>query len=283
MKSRTCITLLAVLLWSVLAAAQTLPEESSTPGGVAVVSVPGQKRPEVFLGRHRVMVVGQPGDWKAVVGIPLSEQPGRHFLKVKRGSDTEKTAFKVRNKQYESQYITLKNKRKVNPTPLDMKRIRRERKIIDRAKASWTPSGDIPFTMHMPVHGIISSSFGLRRYFNKQPRAPHSGLDIAVPKGTPIHAAAAGTVADTGDYFFDGNVVFLDHGQGLLTMYCHMSEIDVKKGDRVKAGQVIGKVGMTGRATGPHLHWGVIMNQVSVDPNLFLSGNRELAQGDKTQ
>jgi len=271
---------LFLLLGTAAAGAQTLPGESVTPGGVAIVNLSGQSRPEVFYHGDRVMVLGKPGEWRAVVGLPLSTKPGRHYLTVRAGGNKSKVPLQVKAKHYKSQYITLKDKRKVNPTPLEMKRIRRERKILDAAKATWTSKDRIPFTMIWPVHGIISSPFGLRRFFNNEPRAPHSGLDIAVPKGTPIKAAAAGTVVNTGDYFFDGKVVFIDHGQGLITMYCHMSKIKVHQGDAVGAGQVIGLVGMTGRATGPHLHWGVIMNQVSVDPDLFLSKNENVAAGE---
>lgn len=278
MKTERC-ALLAVLLWSCPAAAQGLPDTSSTPGGVAVVALAGATRPQVFFDNDRVMVLGAAGAWKAVVGIPLSTRPGRHYLMVLTGGRKHSVPFMVKDRKFQTQYITLKDKRKVNPTPEDMKRIRRESKILNAAKATWTASDDIPFAMTLPVHGITSSPFGLRRYFNNQPRKPHSGLDIAVPAGTPIKAPAAGTVVNTGNYFFDGNSILLDHGQGLITLYCHMSEIDVKEGDTVKPGQVIGKVGMTGRATGPHLHWGVIMNRVSVDPNLFLTKHKDLTTG----
>jgi murein DD-endopeptidase MepM/ murein hydrolase activator NlpD len=265
----------SIILAGLLAAAvqaQTLPTASSTPGGVAVIPIDSETRPQVFYQGNRVTVVGKPGDWRAVVGIPLSARVGRHFVTVRNGGG-EKRAFEVNDKEYETQHITIKDKRKVSPNKLDMKRIRRERKLIASAKRSWTERDSIPLPMAMPVHGPLSSSFGLRRFYNGQPRHPHSGLDIAVPEGTPIKAPAAGTVVDTGDYFFNGNSVFINHGQGLVTMYCHMSKIDVSKGDSVEAGQVIGKVGMTGRATGPHLHWGVIINDTSVDPSLFLTEN----------
>jgi murein DD-endopeptidase MepM/ murein hydrolase activator NlpD len=124
--------------------------------------------------------------------------------------------------------------------------------------------------MALPVTAPVSSPFGLRRFFNEQPRKPHSGLDLAAAEGTPISAPASGKITDTGDFFFNGNTVFIDHGQGLVTMYCHLSKIDVEPGQTVNTGDIIGAVGKTGRVTGAHLHWSVSLNNTRIDPTLFL-------------
>ena len=268
---RTLFTLCLFILFSAAKSlAQTLPSFDSVPGGVAVVPVKGQARPDAYYNGNRVMVLGSTGDWNALIGLPLSTQPGVHRVEVQSGDGKAVYDFDVIDKKYEVQRITIKDKRKVNPLPVDMKRINRESALIRKAKAAWTSSDNIPLALDWPVQGPLSSTFGLRRIFNDQPRNPHVGLDIAVPQGTPVKAAGAGKVITTGEFFFNGNTVFIDHGQGLITMYCHMESIDVKPGQKVDRGEVIGKVGHTGRATGPHLHWSVLMNQTMVDPTLFV-------------
>lgn len=242
----------------------------SVPGGVAIVDLNTDKKPDVIYNKKQVMVIGSTGNYKAIVGIPLRAKPGVHEIILKNGAESTTQQFEIFEKKYEEQYITLENKEMVNPSSNNLERIRTESGIINQAKATRTEITAVPLQLSMPISGRISSPFGLRRFFNNQARNPHSGLDIASPEGTPIASAAGGKVINTGYYYFNGNTVFIEHGQGLITMYCHLSEILVDKGQQVSRGETIGKVGQTGRVTAPHLHWGVILNTVSVDPSMFL-------------
>ena len=187
------------------------------------------------------MVVGSSDNWKAIVGIPLTEKTGTQTLIVKDNDLKTNYQFEILNKEYETQYLTIKNKRKVNPNEQDMSRITAEKEIISKAKSHWRDNENVALQFIKPTEGPYSSPFGLKRFFNKQPRKPHSGLDIAAPKGTPITAPADGIVINTGNYFFNGNTIFLDHGQGLITMYCHLDHIGISEGSQVKTGDVIGK------------------------------------------
>jgi len=247
-------------------------DHTPVPGGIAVVHLPADANPaSVRYEQRRVLITRRENETYAIVGLALGVQPGTHYLEARTLENKPlRLAFEVRDKTYETQRITIKDKRKVNPEKRDLERIRREQKQIGAALSHWSDGTEVTLDFLKPVNGPLSSPFGLRRYFNDQPRKPHSGLDIAAAEGTPISAPAPGTVIETGEFFFNGNTVFIDHGQGLITMYCHMSRIDVKPGQRVAAGEVIGAVGMTGRVTGPHLHWGVSLNNARVDPLLFL-------------
>ena len=250
--------------------AYEFPIESNVPGGVVIIPIKTENKPEVFFYDKKVMVIGENKNWNAIVGIPLKIELGEHKLKVINDGIGANYLFDVVNKDYEKQYLTVKNKRHVNPNDEDMLRISKERKLISKAKASWREIDNVPLKFIKPARGPDSSSFGLRRFFNKQPRNPHSGLDIAAEKGTPIIAPAAGVVINTGDYFFNGKTIFLDHGQGLITMYCHMEEISIEEGDFVNVNDMLGTVGSSGRVTGAHLHWSVILNNTTVEPLLFL-------------
>ncbi|MGN4981326.1 M23 family metallopeptidase [Aeromonas dhakensis] len=239
------------------------------PGGVAVVPLGSEAQaPTARYQDKPVLVVREEGKrWIAIVGIPLKSQPGPHQLQV---SDGRTLDFTVGSKHYREQHIKLKNSRQVNPLAEDMARINRELAEQTRAYQTFSPAQPSNLLFDKPVEGPLSSPFGLRRFFNGEERNPHSGLDFAVGAGTPIKSPAAGKVILIGNYFFNGNTVFVDHGQGLISMFCHMSKVDVKLGQSLPRGGIVGRVGATGRATGPHMHWNVSLNDARVDPAIFI-------------
>lgn len=255
-----------------------LPRAAPVPGGILLLPLPGHETaaqpPITRYQGHRVMVVEAvktgyptPARWLAIVGIPLTAEPGQHRLDIEPAASV---TFLIEAAHYPEQHITLTDQRKVTPLPADLLRIEQERQQIDAAFNHWsTPVAPVT-QLAAPVEAARSSAFGLRRFFNGEPRQPHSGLDLAAAQGTAVRAPADGQVIEVGDYFFNGRSIFVDHGQGLITLYCHLDRIDVERGARVRAGDPLGLVGMSGRATAPHLHWGVSLNGVRVDPALFL-------------
>jgi murein DD-endopeptidase MepM/ murein hydrolase activator NlpD len=204
----------------------------------------------------------------AVIGIPLSAPLGPHQAIVRGSNGRQVFDYAVGDKRYVTQSLKVAPGQ-VNLSAKDLARVNAEKIRIDHALSAWSEPPPESLRLAQPVPGPRSSSFGSRRVFNGESRNPHSGMDIAAPTGTPVRVPIAGTVVETGAFFFNGNAVFVDHGRGLISMYCHLSAIDVQPGQRIAAGTRIGAVGMTGRATGPHLHWGLILNRAWVDPELF--------------
>jgi murein DD-endopeptidase MepM/ murein hydrolase activator NlpD len=248
-----------------------LPKEDAVPGGIKILHLDsaGAAMPYVEVDGRRALVVQEGGAWVAVIGIPLSAPLGPLHVIVRGSNGRQELEFNVGPKQYASQSLKVAP-RQVNPTAADLARINQDKARTEQALSHWSMPPPESLRLPAPVPGPHSSSFGMRRVFNGQSRNPHGGMDIAAPAGTPVLLPIAGTVVDTGNYFFTGNTVFVDHGRGLISMYCHLSAIDVAVGRQLSAGDRIGAVGMTGRATGPHLHWGLNLNRAWVDPALFL-------------
>ena len=252
--------------------AQLWPMDSRVPGGVARLSLgPASARPRLSYNDVPVLVLGDMIEWTAIIGIPLSTTPGEYRLQVEADGQTREKLLTVQDKKYVEQSLKVSPKT-VDLSPEDNARYERESAHLKTVMSSMIQPLPLAqnLRMQVPVPGRRSSSFGLRRIFNGQSRNPHSGMDIAAPTGTPVKAPLPGKVIDVGDYFFNGGTVWLDHGGGLLSMYCHLSQVDCKVGDEVKTGQAFCKVGATGRVTGPHLHWSVMLNRAMVDPALFI-------------
>jgi len=261
---------LILLLQSTISLA--LPQQSLVPGGIAVIKLERNDKVPKFKFRGKPVLIGQQnGKYIAIVGLPLNLKVGEHFIEGHWGKEKSlrKKFFRVKAKKYTTQHITIKDKRKVNPYAKDMDRIVSEKKRKQKARNTYDESA-VDLDFGQPATGILTGSFGKRRVFNGQARRPHSGMDIAADEGTPVYAPADGTVIELGDFFFSGNLVYIHHGQGLITLFAHLSRINVKIGELVEKGQIIGEVGATGRVTGPHLHWSLGLNGTWVDPALFL-------------
>jgi murein DD-endopeptidase MepM/ murein hydrolase activator NlpD len=250
----------------------TWPTAAAVPGGVARVALgPAAVRPAAFAGELPLLVLGDATGWTALVGIPLAATPGEARITLRSdGGSSRDIAYTVAPKRYAEQRLKVEPKT-VDLSPDDLARFERERDHQKAVMATFSEPLPASLRMRVPTPGRRSSSFGLRRVFNGPARSPHSGMDIAAATGTPVVAPLAGRVIDVGDYFFNGRTVWLDHGGGLLSMVCHLSAINVDPGDGLEAGQRLGAVGATGRVTGPHLHWGVMLNRAMVDPALFIA------------
>lgn len=241
------------------------PSSDAVPGGIYRWPLP-EGASDLRFNTRPVLVQGT----EALVGLPLSQPLGTAELTYRLGDQTRSHAFKVSNKAYTEQYITLKNREMVNPNPEQLARIRRESRRQRALYLTFSDRSPPQNGFLRPLEGPVSSLFGHRRFFNGEPRNPHSGLDIAAPTGAEIRAPADAEVTLVDHLYYNGKTIFLDHGQGLITMYCHLSEPLVNEGETVQQGQVIGLVGATGRVTGPHLHWSVSLNGYRVDPQSMM-------------
>ncbi|HEX7221038.1 MAG TPA: peptidoglycan DD-metalloendopeptidase family protein [Burkholderiales bacterium] len=266
-----CLPALAMGAWTWRAYAAE--RAKSFPGGVARISLGrAEQPPHVRIGDDRVLVTREGEEWIALIGVGLAVKPGAKIRVQAEHADGRRERFEIEvlPKKYLTQHLTVPPGQ-VDLSDQDLARYKRERAHLDGVLRTFSEAPPASLSLVAPVEGPRSSSFGLERYFNGKLRNRHNGMDIAAPAGAPVVAAARGKVIDTGDYFFSGNMIILDHGQGMLSLYAHLQSIEVQTGDAVDAGRQIGKVGATGRATGPHLHFSVYLNFVAVDPALLLA------------
>lgn len=261
----SCAIVITVSLIGPLAIAEHM-DGNGLVGGVVVIPLAREATTVSFQDKPQLIVARN-----AIIGIPLGTKVGYHQVVVNYANgDIVFLGVMVEDKQYPEERITIKDDKFVTPPPLDLERIRRESQLMRDVYGLFTEHPTSITRFVMPLQGRISGVFGSRRFFNDQPRNPHSGMDLAASTGTPIKSPAAGSVSLTGDFFFNGNTVMLNHGGGLVSMMCHLDEIHVKQGEQVKEGDILGTVGATGRATGPHLHWSISLSGDRIDPQDFI-------------
>jgi murein DD-endopeptidase MepM/ murein hydrolase activator NlpD len=269
---RRLVLMLPALLLARPALAVQEPAVAAAPGRIARLRLgKAGEAPRAWLEGQRVLVRRERGEWVAIAGIPLGAKAGsQRSVEVAYGDGRrEARPIKVVDRKYLTQHLSVPPEQAELPAE-QLARYEQEREHLHKVLRTFTETLPATLALLQPAPGRRSGSFGLRRVINGVPRSPHSGLDIAAEEGTPVAATAAGRVIDAGEYLFLGRTLVLDHGQGLLSLYAHLSAIERAVGDAVKAGATVGRVGATGRVTGPHLHFAVYLNAAAVDPAIFL-------------
>jgi len=243
----------------------TLSPKKIGPGDILLITVKNAGGPVdgTFNGK-KIFFNPIQASYEAVVGIDLLTEPGKYDLNITSAGRTFARAVKVSKKRYPIQRLTLP-KDMVELTPENEARVEREQK---KMAALWPNFSDRYWTGNFmnPREGEIKTQFGVRRFMNNIPKNPHTGVDVLAEEGDEVRAPNAGAVALVDMQYFSGNSIVLDHGQGIYTMFFHLSKILVTPGQQVNKGEVIGLVGSTGRSTGAHLHWGARLQGARVDP-----------------
>ena len=283
MRERWAAAGLTLVLGSAPAAAYTLRVEppSVAVGGLVVVQTDASPSNGTFDGsRLRFFTVD--GQSLALIGVDLDRSPGRYPIEIEtRDGSRLRASLEVVARQFAEERLTVP-KSYVEPDPATLARIEREQRLL---AALWDKTAARPYwrgSFLSPADGSPGSEFGLRRFFNGEARSPHAGVDFRAPEGAPVRASNRGRVVLARDLFFTGNTLVIDHGCGLFTLYVHLSELGVQRGARVERGQEIGKVGMTGRATGPHLHFAVRLGDARIDPAALLARDLGAVSGGES-
>jgi len=237
-----------------------------TQGGLVMGhTAPGAK---VLLGGRAVMVGS---DGLFVLGFGRDQGPNAQLTVIQPNGATEQQQLAIEQRKFDIQRIDNMEQSKVTPNPADLARIKADQEKINAVRGNPTAAEDFLVPFIWPADGPISGVYGSQRILNGEPRAPHYGLDIAAPEGSPVVAPAPGIVRLVApDFFLTGGTIIVDHGFGVQSVFIHMKAVEAKIGTHVKQGELIGYVGKTGRATGPHLHWGMNWLEVRLDPAFWV-------------
>ncbi len=261
-------------------AADIPPHLAAVPGGVTVVPLDttGKRPPVAHFLNNRVMIQWHDKQWQAVVGIPLNLPPGEYPLHVQTSPDAIPQNFPV---VVADKSFDVHSDGEIDTSslaPAERQRLLQERRDVTLSMHQWQERIRVAMTFVAPVNGVITHTFGSRPVNMSRRGLPLDGVRIAAPAGTVVVAGAAGTVSKTSDYLLDGKTVFIDHGQGLVSMYSHLADVSVTTGQSVKQGDKIGTVGSTGKIDAPQLQWRISLNGVAVDPTLFVPDLEAFAQ-----
>lgn len=267
---QTIVHKLLFLLIISLSVYADYPEQKLCSGGI--VKLYFDEKPEIFINDKKISVFlqKQENKWKLLLPISLYKKQDSISFIAKTSSVEQEYVISLKDCNYQEQHIKVKNKEYVKPKKKTSKRINKDFKIKQKNLALHTVLKQDSLKMIKPLNSKLRHDFGKRRFFNEVAKSPHAGIDLSGKKGTKIKASLGGEVILLGNLFYNGNMVLINHGQGLITAYSHLSKIYKSSGYKIKQGEYIGEVGMTGRATGPHLHFSVYLNGSPVNPDLFL-------------
>ena len=272
MQINKLLLIFLIILSPFTAQALTIGEEfRNIKGGLLIKEISEDEYKKSFkLKNVNLLTYSKGQKFFLIYGIPYNSNVGLNVIKITSNSGLidKIINFKIKNKDFQTQFITI-SKKYTAPSKVNMIRIKKEKKLLISSKKEWINiNPDLNFIL--PVNGTETGVFGTRRFYNKKEGKAHNGLDIAAKKGTTIVAPSSGSVLLTGNYFYNGKFVFLDHGRGLKSIFIHMNKINVSQGQIIKKGEKIGEVGSTGKSTGDHLHWSLILNETYINPKVFL-------------
>lgn len=272
------LILLLLLAPAAASAGMELTASAIPQGGVALFFLTGDEAAEGVRAQFdggEVFIASTDGSALGIVAVDVDAPPGVYTLRLESRGMVMTRSITVRDGGFETQRLTLP-KGYVELDAPTLERVKAETGVLGRL---WSTSNPEPLwsgPFIMPAAGELSSPFGTRRVLNGRPRSPHSGVDIAAPAGAPVVASNGGRVALTGDFFFIGRFVVIDHGLGVFTLYAHLSEVTARPGEAVERGETIGAVGSTGRATGPHLHFSMRVGGARVSPLSVFKATKRL-------